>query len=220
MAGSWKGVISISLDLDALFKITYGLFVAGVESGGKRNGCIINTASQVTAEPPRLIVTMQKSNYTAELIRQKGSISLSVLSRDCPMDIVRLFGYQSGRVADKFSGAAFQTDRLGNPYLTEHVCAVVALDIAQTVDVDTHWLFICPVEDSRITSDQPGLTYEDYRVIKSGGSLPDAGQKSPEKAYTCTVCHYVYDGEIPFEDLPEDYTCPICGVPKSKFVLA
>lgn len=38
------------------------------------------------------------------------------------------------------------------------------------------------------------------------------------KKYVCTVCGYVYDGEIPFEQLPEDYVCPMCGAPKSAFI--
>lgn len=39
------------------------------------------------------------------------------------------------------------------------------------------------------------------------------------KKYVCSECGYVYDGDIPFEDLPDDYVCPVCGAPKSDFVL-
>lgn len=209
------------MNLDALFKITYGLFVAGVTSGAKRGGCIINTASQVTAEPPRVIVTMQKQNYTAELIREKGSLALSILSRDCPMKVIQNFGYRSGRGCDKFSETAFTPDCLGNPVLSEHVCAAAALRVQETVDVDTHWLFICSVEDAAITAERPPLTYEDYRIVKSGGTLDGNAGCAPAipKKHTCLVCHYTYDGDTPFEDLPDDWVCPICGVGKEQFAL-
>ena len=38
--------------------------------------------------------------------------------------------------------------------------------------------------------------------------------------YICNVCGYIYDDEkeeVKFEDLPEDWTCPLCRVPKSEF---
>ena len=35
--------------------------------------------------------------------------------------------------------------------------------------------------------------------------------------YTCTICAYEYDGETPFEQLDDDYACPICGVGKDLF---
>ncbi|NMA50540.1 MAG: rubredoxin [Mollicutes bacterium] len=40
--------------------------------------------------------------------------------------------------------------------------------------------------------------------------------------YRCTLCGYIYDNEkeeIAFNDLPEDWLCPLCGAPKSEFEL-
>ena len=40
--------------------------------------------------------------------------------------------------------------------------------------------------------------------------------------YRCTVCGHIYDNnveEIKFEDLPEDWVCPLCGVEKDLFEL-
>jgi len=36
--------------------------------------------------------------------------------------------------------------------------------------------------------------------------------------YVCNVCGWEYDGDTPFEELPEDFTCPLCGAPKSDFL--
>lgn len=40
------------------------------------------------------------------------------------------------------------------------------------------------------------------------------------KKYECTICGYIYDDakeSVKFEDLPDDWTCPICGAPKAVF---
>ena len=210
------------MDLNALFKISYGLFVVGVESKGKRNGCIINTASQATAEPPGLVVTMLKTNLTAEMIREKGSFAVSVLSIDCPMKVFEHFGYRSGRQQPKFvEESEYRSDMNGNPYLPGACNALISLTVRQTADLGTHWLFICSVDDAKTLSETESMTYADYRILKAGGALGKTGgdAKPAEKKYVCSVCHYIYDGEIPFEDLPDDYVCPICGVGKELFVL-
>ena len=41
------------------------------------------------------------------------------------------------------------------------------------------------------------------------------GAKSEK--WACGICGYEYDGEVPFEELPEDFTCPLCKQPKSVF---
>ena len=51
---------------------------------------------------------------------------------------------------------------------------------------------------------------------------PSAGKKEVTmKKYVCKICGYVYDpaenNNVPFEELPEDWTCPICGVGKDQF---
>ena len=213
----------IPMDLKAMFKLSYGLFVAGVERAGRQSACIINTVGQVTATPNRVSVTMMKGNHTTQEIVQKGSLAVSVLSQKASLDLVSAFGYRSSREADKFAGVDFRTDGKGNPWLTGGMNAWLGLTVEQTIDLDTHYLFICSVDDGEVLSDDPSMTYGDYRILKSGGALP--GQAAQEtapapakKKYVCSICHYVYDGEIPFEQLPEDYVCPICKRPKSVFV--
>ena len=178
-------------------------------------GCIINTASQITAEPPRLVVTMQKSNFTSEQILLRKSMSISVLDSTCPLERIADFGYVSGRDVEKWANAPHLLDARGNPYLTENANAHIDLTVESIQDVDTHWLFLCDVKDAQILSLDASLTYGDYRVLKAGGSL---AQKDAPKTYVCSVCHYVYSGDIPFEELPDDYVCPICGVGKELFV--
>lgn len=205
------------MDKTALFKITYGLFVAAVAEGGRMNGCIINTAAQATDTPPRLIVTMQKANLTAEMIGKKGSFTVSVLSLDCPMAVVEQFGYQSGRDADKLHGGEYVLDGYGNPYLSANTVARYSCKVEGTIDLETHLLFVCSVAEAEVTGEGAPLSYADYRRIKAGGSIAAAPAGQKVEKYVCSVCHYVYDGDIPFEDLPDTWVCPICKQPKRVF---
>ncbi len=204
------------MDATALFKLTYGLFVASTQWEDQRCGCVINTAAQVTDTPCRMSVTMQKRNFTTQLVLKKKSLTISVLSLNCPLDVITHFGYQSGRDTDKFASFPFQTDSLGNPYLRENMVAYMSLKVTDTIDLDTHYLFICDVVEAENLAEGKPMTYGDYRIIKAGGS-PAAPAHQPTVKWVCSVCHYVYDGDIPFEQLPDDYVCPICKKPKSVF---
>lgn len=204
------------MDVTALFKISYGLFVAAAEYQGELSGCIINTAAQVTDTPCRMTVTIQKGSHTAQLIQKKASLAVSVLALSCPMEVIKNFGYRSSRDADKFAGVSFSTDGRGNPWLRENTVAYLSCKVYDTVDLGTHWLFLCDVEGAEHTASGRPMTYADYRDIKAG-KAPAAASAPPSIQYVCTVCHYIYDGEIPFEDLPDDYICPICKKPKSVF---
>lgn len=207
------------MDKTSLFKLTYGLFVAGVEEEGKKNGCIINTAVQATSEPMVMNVTMMKENLTTELIRKKGSLSVSVLSLDCPLDIISSFGMRSGRAYDKFDNIEYKADKNNNPYLKKHTIAYMSLEVTSILDMRTHYLFICDVVDAGNIEEGQPMTYADYRALKSGRSVNKTDNNIDDKVYVCTVCHYVYDQDTPFEELADDWLCPVCKQPKSKFLL-
>ena len=211
------------MDNTAYFKLTYGLFVTGVEYEGKLNGCIINTATQATSEPGRMLATMMKTNLTTELITKKGSLTISVLAIDCSLDLIAHFGMNKGREMEKYGNIAHEIDTFGNPYITEGAIARFHCRVEQTIDLGTHYLFVCAVEDCLSLGAQEPMTYAEYRRLKAGGA-PQAsgqsGQKAPSGSakWVCSVCHYVYDGETPFEDLPADWSCPVCKRGKEVFI--
>ncbi len=205
------------MDKTVMFSLTYGLFVAGVKEGDKRNACIINTAIQATSDPLKMHVTMMKANLTTQLIKRKGSLTVSVLSLDCPLPLIANFGMKSGRDSDKFIGFDYKTDQNENPYLDKNTLAYMSLNISSMIDLGSHYLFICDVAEAEKTGQGQPMTYAAYRTLKSGGSV-EAPAKKTKKQWVCSVCHYVYDGEVPFEELPEDWLCPVCGEPKSVFV--
>lgn len=206
------------MDQSALFNLTYGLFVAGVEEGGKKNACIINTAIQATSEPNGMIVTMLKTNLTTQLICKKGSLAISVISQSCSLDVIKDFGLRSGRDCNKLEDVEHKIDGKGNPYLEKGMLAYMSLEVSSILDLGTHYLFICKVTEAENLEKGKPMSYADYRILKSGGALQASDEKPAVKNYICSVCHYVYDGDTPFAELPDNFTCPVCGKSKEVFI--
>ncbi len=189
-------------DPAALFKIGYGLYVvASRDEAGRDNGCIVNTVTQVTNTPNRVAVTINKLNYTHHVVKQTGRMNLNCLSQDAPFDLFKRFGFQSGRTVDKFAGETVQRSANGLAVLPAHVNALLSLKVEQYVDLDTHGMFICSIEESRVLSSQPTMTYTYYQ--ENVKPKPDTGKK---KGWVCKICGYVYEGD----ELPDDFICPLC----------
>ncbi len=196
----------------ALFKLSYGIFVLTSKSGGKANGCIINTCNQVASSPARLAISVINGNYTCDLIRESGIFTLSVLDETTTFETIRHWGMQSGRTVDKMKGIELPTDINGIPYLSRSTCAVFSCRVTERMDLGSHTLFIGEIVDSRITGDGNAVTYADYHArIKPRAEVPEAGRKI--KAWRCRICGFIYEGAI----LPEEYECPLCGHPKEDF---
>ena len=198
----------------AMYALSYGLFVLTTRVGEKDNGCIINTAMQVTTDPNRIIITVNKSNYTHDLVAQAGVFTLSVLSEKAAFSTFQRFGFQSGRDVDKFAGFEAETVRGDNGILrvTKGVCAWLSAKVVSTLDLGTHTLFLADVEDGDVLSADPAVTYTYYQAnIKPKPQAPAA--PTAKKRWVCTVCGYVYEGDF----LPADFICPWCKHPASDF---
>ncbi len=195
----------------AMYALSYGLFVLTARQGEKDNGCIINTVMQVTVEPNRLIITVDKKNYTHDMIQATGRFTLSVLSEKATFDLFKRFGFQSGRDVDKFTG--FDHARRGEDgllYVTEGTNAWLSCQVVSTVDLGTHTLFLANVTDGDMLSPDPSATYAYYHAhIKPARRAADSGTKK----WVCRICGYVYEGD----ELPADFICPICKHPAGDF---
>ncbi len=193
---------------EALFKLTYGLFVLSTRDGEKDNGCIINTAMQVTDTPLQIAVAVNKNNYTLEMIQKSGVFNVSILSESTPFSVFENFGFKSGRTEDKFG--VFENKKRANNgvyYITDYTNAFISAKVVNTVDCDTHIMLIGEVTEAKILTDKPSVTYDYYfKNIK-----PKPEEK--KKGYVCKICGYVYEGE----PLPEDFICPLCKHPASDF---
>ena len=196
----------------AMYALSYGLFVLTARQGEKDNGCIINTATQVTVTPNRITIAVNKSNYTHDMILATGRFTLSVLSQEAPFSLFQRFGFQSGRDVDKFDGFSDHAVRGDNGILrvTQGACAWLSCKVLSTLDLGTHTLFLADVEDGDMLSSVPSVTYTYYQ-----DHIKPKPQAAPaaKKRWVCVVCGYVYEGDF----LPEDFICPWCKHPASDF---
>ena len=196
----------------AMHNLSYGLFVLTTRIGEKDNGCIINTAAQVTSSPNRISITVNKDNLTHDMIRCSGAFNLSVLSEKAGFEIFRHFGFQSGRTADKFEGyTACKRSANGLCYITGGTNTFFSARVEQTIDLGTHTMFIASVEDMEVLSADPSATYAYYQA--SIKPKPEQKGSQEKTVWRCTVCGYVYEGE----ELPSDFVCPLCRHPASDF---
>ncbi len=199
-----ESVASGELDKKALFAISYGLFVLTAKDGEQDNGCIINTVIQATSTPLRVTFTVNKANLTHDMVLNTGIFNLSILTDTSKFDVYRRFGLQSGRDVDKFQDyAAYERSANGLTYVTENVNVLLSGKVIDTLDCGTHTLFLADLTEARRLSDEASVTYDFYqKYIKP---KPAAGAQK-KKGWLCTVCGYIYEGEV----LPPDFICPVC----------
>ncbi|MGM9661858.1 MAG: flavin reductase [Oscillospiraceae bacterium] len=200
------------MDKKTTYKLTYGLFVLTARLGDKDNGCIINTAGQVTSKPNRLSIAVNKDNLTHDMIKESGKFNISVLSEAARFETFQHFGFQSGRTVDKFADFTdCRRSANGLYYVTAGTNGYFSATVEQAVDLGSHTLFIAAVDDMEVLSDVPSATYAYYQSqIKPKPEQPAPAGKT---VWRCTVCGYTYEGE----ELPEDFICPLCKHPASDF---
>ena len=188
---------------NAMFKLSYGLFVLTAREASRDNGCIINTVTQLTDSPKRISIAVNKQNLTHDMILKTGVFNVSILSERAPFAIFKHYGFQSGRDTDKFAGVpALARAQNGIYYLPDSTNAFLSGKVTQTIDLGTHTLFIADVTEARVLSDVPSMTYAYY--FENVKPKPAALQK--QTGWVCRICGYVYEGE----ELPPDFICPLC----------
>ncbi len=227
-----------AIDPKALWDISYGLYIVTSISGGRLNGQIVNTVFQVSADPPRVAVSVSKVNLTHEYILKSGVLALSTLEEQTPMDRIGLFGFKSGRDVDKLSQTTYTLGVTGCPVVTEGALSAMEGKVVGSVDCGTHTVFIVELTRADVLKHGTPLTYAYYQTVKKGHASKNAptykGAPAPVKevvkgSFTCSACGYLYDpkagdpdAHIPpgtsFEDLPDDWVCPVCGATKEDFV--
>ena len=188
-------------DMTALFRIGYGLYVVTSNDGRKDNGLIVNTVTQLTDNPYRVAVNINKANYSHHVIRQTGVLNVNCLSVDAPFSVFQQFGFQSGRTVDKFAGQKINRSGNGLVFLDKYINAFMSLKVEHYVDLGTHGMFICSVTEARVMSEQDTMTYTYYQQ-----NVKPKPETEGKKGFVCKVCGYVYEGD----ELPEDIICPLC----------
>ena len=205
------------MDNKAYQKMDYALCLLSAAADGKRHGCIVNSFHQVTSSfPPKFTVAVNKDHETCKAIQAAGSFSVTLLGADAPGEIIDLFGYKSGRVGDKFAAYEAKEDAAGNPYLTEHMVARISCKVVDKLAIGKYLLFVGDATEAEILSDGQVQTLDDFTGAGAATPVTATVFRTLEADYgwKCTICGYIYEGE----EVPDDYQCPICRAPKSKFV--
>jgi Conserved protein/domain typically associated with flavoprotein oxygenases, DIM6/NTAB family len=228
------------MDSKAFHKISYGLYLVCSKKGDKFNGQIANTVIQVTSDPPKIAVAINKENLTNEFIRESKVLTVSILSKEAPMKFIGHFGFKSGRELDKFEGMHYKVGVTGAPIIIENSIAYLEAKVVGSLDVGTHTVFIGEVVGAEVIDEyEEPMTYAYYHEVKRGKSPKNAPtyikeEKEEKKEvlkiakYRCSVCGYVYNPEkgdpdsgiepgTPFEEIPDDWVCPVCGAGKDQF---
>jgi flavin reductase (DIM6/NTAB) family NADH-FMN oxidoreductase RutF/rubredoxin len=224
------------LNTKALFKLAYGLYIVTSRKGERINGQIANTVFQITSEPPTLAISINKNNLTWEYIKDSGVFAVSVLCQETPLSFIGQFGFKSGRDINKLEGINYRIGQTKAPMIIDNATAVFEAKVTKELDLGTHTIFIGEIVDAEVMNDKPCMTYDYYHVVKRGTTPKTAPSYVEEKKemtpkmdkYKCSVCGWIYDPEIgdadggiapgtPFEKIPDNWKCPVCGAAKSEF---
>jgi len=234
--------IDQSINPETLFQLNYGMSILSSAKDGRANGCVVNTVFQVVPDPVIIAVSVNKENLTHEYITNSRVLSISILGEETPMSFIGRFGFRTGRDIDKFKKTNYKPGITGAPIVLDNSAGYIEAEVIKEIDVKTHTLFIGRVMACQtIDENRIPMTYAYYRDVKHGRTPRTAatyirkkqkdqttkGAKAMTK-YKCLMCGYIYDPEAgdpangvepgtAFDDLPDDWICPDCGVGKDEF---
>ncbi|MGN1266359.1 MAG: flavin reductase [Dorea sp.] len=204
--------------------LSYGVYVVSTLDKGRNTGCIANSIMQITSSPATVAVSMNHNNFTNSCIEESGVFAVSILSETSDSSLIGRFGFQSGKDVNKFDGIDFDV-KSGLPIIKDS-CGYIVCKVIDKMETSTHTVFLGEVIDGDVIESSPAMTYAYYHNVVKGKSPKNAPTyiaeeevptKAPEK-WVCGICGYIYDGETPFEELPDSYVCPICKQGKDRFI--
>ncbi|MFH1406696.1 MAG: flavin reductase [Candidatus Omnitrophota bacterium] len=228
------------MDTSVLYKINYGVYIISSNKDKAFNGQIANTVFQITSEPASVAISINKQNFTHEFIKQTRHFSVSILGEDTPLGFIGKFGFKSGRDTDKFADVKFKILQSECPVVLENVLGYLEARVINEFDCGTHTLFLGEITQTETVAQGKPMTYAYYHEIKRGTTpkaaptfiKEEAAKKggTAMKKYRCKICNYIYDPAVgdpdggivpntPFEKLPDNWVCPVCGADKSQFVV-
>jgi len=222
------------MNLMALRKMEYGLYVLSSRKDDRFNGMIANGISQVSSVPANFVISVNKQNLTHDFIKKSKVLSFAVLSKNTPLSFIGRFGFNSGRELDKFKGVNYKTGKTGAPIVLDNALAYVEAKVINEIALETNTIFVAQMVDTDILKEGEPLTYDYYSEIKRGPTSKKAPLYIEQitviraEKYQCRRCGYIYDPEVgdpdgnippgtPFEVLPDSWKCPICGATKNYF---
>ena len=188
--------------MNVMFNISYGLYILTAKTE-KLNGCVINVLSQVTSTPNRIIIAINKNNFTTEQILKTKKFNVSILNEEANFDLIKRFGFTSGKNVNKFEDFSdYKIAENEIPFITQGTNSYISAEVLEVRDLGTHYEFLADVTKEVSLNDIPSITYSYYQ----SNIKPKQANSNKKVVYVCSVCGYVYEGD----PLPEDFICPIC----------
>lgn len=214
------------MDKTLFHDISYGMYLVASASENEKAGCIINTFCQITSEDMIISVSINKNNYTNQVVKKSKRFALSVISEQTNPEVIKKFGFYSSKDINKFDGFSYEmVDNL--PVIKENTIGYFICEVVNVVDAGTHDVVLAKVKNSERYNNNIPMTYAYYHKVIKGKAPKNAPtyveevvDNTDSKKYKCLLCGYVYDDakeSVKFEDLPDDWKCPLCGADKSMF---
>ncbi|WOC31171.1 MULTISPECIES: flavin reductase [Caproicibacterium] len=212
---------------EVLYSFTYGMYAVGVTDGKQPSACIVNTVTQAAGQPNMLTVSINRKNYSYACIHRTGLFTVSVLSEDTSGAVIGALGFQSGRAGNKLENIRYKMLQEGVPVIKENSCCWFLCKVVDKMETPTHTVFLAEILAGSDRMVGKPMTYAYYHQVIKGSApknAPTYQKPTPDLAgndgesFICRICRYVYEDQIvPFEELPDDWVCPVCGAPKSAF---
>jgi flavin reductase (DIM6/NTAB) family NADH-FMN oxidoreductase RutF/rubredoxin len=215
------------MDKSIFRNISYGMYIVTSKKQNEKFGCVINTLTQITSENPIIMISLNKNNCTNKVIKETKKFAVSILSKNTSKETIAIFGYHSSKDTNKFANTTYKIiDNV--PVILDNVCGYIICEVQKIVDCNTHDIIIARVTTTKKLENNNPMTYKYYHEILKGTSPKNAPTYIEEKTvsneeiskYQCIICGHIYDDakeKVKFEDLPNDWKCPLCGATKEQF---
>ena len=212
------------LNKAVLWDLSYGVYIVSSMDENRPVGCVANCAVQLTQN--LIAVSLNHQNYTNTVIKKNKDFALSILSNNSDSNIISVFGFSSGRDKNKFDEISYKV--IDNLPIIDDAKGYITLHTVQEVELDTHTLFIAEIPGGDVFNDDIPMTYKYYHDVIKGRapqnaptyidpeSIKQLGDDKKDIKYRCSICGYIYEGDITKED--ENFVCPVCKQPKSVFI--
>ena len=211
------------INKNAFRNMSYGVYIVSTLDGERPTGCVANSAMQITSEPATIAVSINHDNYTNSCIEKAGKFAISVLSEQSDAGLIGTFGFQSGKDVNKFDGVE-AVEKEGISVVAD-ACSYIVCKVIDKMETSTHTVFLGEVIAADELKKEEPMTYSYYHKVVKGKSpknaptyIAEEPEEKKEEKWVCGICGYEYDGDLPFEEVSEDYVCPVCKQPKSVFI--
>lgn len=151
----------------ALFRTAMARFPGAVTivtsaGGGQRRGITATAVCSVTADPPSLLVCLNRATGTRALVDETGMFNVSLLAGEGGEIAMRFAGAGGASGEEKFATGAWRTCARGLPLLNDAVTSFCC-EVAERVEAGSHTIFIGHIVGITLSEDAAPLVYERSR---------------------------------------------------------